>query len=138
MKKLFQTNINITAANYLLLILRISVGLFMLTHGMPKLMKLMQGNTSFADPLGLGETISLLLTLFAEVICSLFIILGLGTRLATIPLIITMSVAAFVANSDQPFAKKEMALLYLLIYLCLLFLGSGSFSVDKAMSKGKR
>jgi putative oxidoreductase len=55
--------------------------------------------------------------------------------LATIPLIITMSVAAFVAHGADPFGKKELALLYLVIYLFLLFAGSGKFSIDYLISR---
>lgn len=115
------------------LILRIGFGGFMLTHGIPKMMKLFAGGEiQFADPIGLGAAASLILTVFAEVICAALIVVGFKTRWATIPLIITMIVAAFVVHADDPFGKKEFALLYAVGYLAISLLGAGKYSVDKA------
>ncbi|GAB1454288.1 DoxX family protein [Draconibacterium sp.] len=136
MKNLFTTKINLKSLDFILLLVRIAVAAFMLTHGFPKLIKLLAGGEiRFADPFGFGMTFSLVLAVFAEFICSILIGLGIGTRLATIPLIITMSVAAFVAHGADPFGKKELALLYLVIYLFLLFAGSGKFSIDYLISR---
>jgi len=119
-----------------LLFIRIAVAAFMLTHGYPKLLKLFAvGEIQFADPFGLGMASSLGLAVFAEFFCSILVGLGVGTRLATIPLIINMSVAAFIAHGADPFGKKELALLYLVIYIFLLVTGSGKFSVDYLISR---
>jgi putative oxidoreductase len=136
MKNLFSTNINVKSLDFILLLLRIAVAAFMLTHGYPKLMKLLAGGEiRFADPFGLGMTFSLVLAVFAEFFCSILHAFGIGTRLAAIPLIITMSVAAFIAHGSDPFGKKELALLYLVIYVFFLFAGSGKFSVDYLISR---
>lgn len=120
-----------------LFLLRLCVGGFMLTHGYPKLEKLLAGGEiQFLDFMGIGATASLALAVFAEVICSVLLVLGLGTRLASIALTITMGVAAFIRHGEDPFAKKEQALLYLLIYLTLLVLGPGKYSLD-SMIGGK-
>ena len=119
-----------------ILFYRILLSAFMLTHGWPKLMRLLsQEEISFPDPLGLGVMVSLALAVFAEVICSLFVIAGIATRLAVIPQIITMVVAIFIVHAGHSFAKKEMALLYLIGYITLLILGSGKYSVDKYFRK---
>ncbi len=117
-----------------LLVLRIVGGGFMLTHGIPKLMKLLDGNMEFADPIGVGPTFSLILTVFAEVICAVFILVGYKTRLATIPLLVTMAVAAFIVHADDPWGRKEFGLLYFGIYLALLMMGGGRHSVDERLS----
>ncbi|MDO8896504.1 MAG: DoxX family protein, partial [Bacteroidales bacterium] len=115
---------------------RVLISVFMITHGWPKLMRYFsEDSIRFADPLGVGVIQSLLLAVFSEVVCSLFIILGLGTWAASIPLIITMAVAAFVVHADDPFARKEMALLYLLAYIMLLIFGSGKYSIDRYFRK---
>ena len=62
---------------------------------------------SFADPLGVGSTTSLILTLIGEVLAPIFIIVGFKTRWASIPAAITMAVAAFVVHADDSFYKKE-------------------------------
>jgi putative oxidoreductase len=78
------------------------------------------------------------LTIFAEVFCSIAIILGLATRLVAIPLIITMSVAVFIIHADDPWQKKEFALLYLVPFLTLVFTGAGRFSLDAVIKKRKK
>jgi len=130
MKKLFITKVGKFNLNLGLLILRLSAGGFMLTHGYPKLQRLMAGEMRFGDPLGLGPEVSLVLAVFAEFFCAILVMLGLGTRLAAIPLIITMAVAAFIAHAADPFGRKEMALLYMISFVVLLLTGSGKFSVD--------
>jgi putative oxidoreductase len=108
----------------------------MLTHGLPKLNRLTSSEEiKFADPFGFGPAISLGLVVFAEVICSILIILGLGTRLASLPLIIAMGVAAFHAHANDPFSTKEKPLLFLLIFIVLFVFGSGKYSVDRLLNR---
>jgi putative oxidoreductase len=133
---IFSTSVPILYANLSLLIVRLTVGSIMMVHGLPKLNTLTAGGEiKFADPFGFGPMISLSLAVFAEVICTIFIILGLGTRLASIPLIVTMAVAVFYAHANDPFATKEKAILFLLIFLILLVFGSGRYSIDRLMTK---
>ena len=100
-------------------------------HGWGKLANFSNIAPNFPDPIGLGSTLSLGLAVGAEVFAALFIVLGLFTRWASIPLIITMAVAAFVAHGGDPFAKKEMALIYLAMYLMLFFTGPGKYSINR-------
>ncbi len=102
----------------------------MLVHGIPKLISLVSGNIQFPGLFGLSPELSLSFAVFAEVVCSIFIFVGLGTRFAVIPLVITMLVAVFLVHSADPFAKKELALLYLLPYIILFITGSGKYSLD--------
>jgi putative oxidoreductase len=135
MKKLFSITINDQLLHFAILFFRMIIGAFMLTHGYSKLLYLFSGEEiEFLDFLGIGFKASLALAVFAEFFCSILIIIGLGTRWATIPLIVTMIVAAFIAHGADPFGKKEMALLYLSSYIVLLFLGSGKFSLDGLIS----
>lgn len=135
-KNLFIVGKNSTGVDLALLILRVMVGALMLTHGYGKFLKLFgEGPLQFGDPLGLGVTLSLVLAVFAEVFCSLFLMVGIATRLATIPLIITMMVAAFIVHAEDAFRVKEMALLYLLIYVTLLLAGAGKYSIDRLIAK---
>ena len=138
MKRLLYVRPSDRAVDFALLITRISLGLMMLTHGLPKLGKLMGPEPAqFMDFMGLGPGISLGLTVFAEVICSIMLILGLGTRFAALPLLITMLVAAFIAHGADPFGKKEMSLLYATGYSVLLLLGSGRYAADALLARPK-
>lgn len=118
-----------------LLIIRLGAGGMMLTHGIPKIERIMADEVKFADPFGLGPTFSLALAIFAEVICSALIILGVKVRLASIPLMITMLTAAFYAHWDDPFGRKELPLLYCLVFLGLLAFGGGKYSLDTIFKK---
>ncbi len=115
------------------LVLRVGFGGMMLTHGWPKAVNLVSdwGTVEFADPLGIGSTASLILTVFAELICALSVLIGYKTRLASIPLIITMLIAALVIHGPDPLAKKELALLYLSGYVAIAIMGPGKWSLDK-------
>ena len=136
MKRFLHTRTREDALDFLVLILRICIAAFMITHGWPKLLRLVEGGEiQFGDPIGLGPTLSLILVVFAEFFCSILIGIGLGTRLASIPLIFTMLVAAFVAHADDPFRQKEMALLYFLFYIFLLVVGSRKYSLDFLLTR---
>ncbi|MEQ9186796.1 MAG: DoxX family protein [Cryomorphaceae bacterium] len=114
-----------------LLILRVFIGLTMLfSHGWGKMARMLDGNFEFVGVLGLGEAPSLFLAVFAEVICSAFLAVGLFTRFALIPLMTTMLVAVFYIHMDDPFSKQEFGLLYLIPYIALFLTGPGKFSLD--------
>lgn len=101
----------------------------MLTHGVPKMGKLLAGDFEFPDPIGLGPELSLILATFAEFFCSILILIGFRTRIATIPLIITMLVALLVIHSDEFILNNWQILLYLFSYGILLHLGGGKFGL---------
>ena len=115
-----------------LLILRVFAGGTMLIqHGWPKLMNFTDRMDSFADPIGLGTTLSLALIVLAETLCALLVALGLWTRISTVPLMIGMGVAAFVVHGADPFGDKEMSLAYLAMYACIFLAGSGRYALDR-------
>ena len=100
-------------------------------HGLSKLMRFGELSSTFHDPIGLGHAFSLTLILFAEVVCSALVLLGIWTRISTLPVIIGMAVAAFMANGDQPFAKQELAFLYMMAFIVIFFIGSGRYSLGR-------
>jgi len=123
----------------ILLIVRVFIGFAMLSHGFPKLQMLLEGgDIKFFDFLGLGPTISLVLTVAAEFACSILLILGLFTRISLGFLIFTMIIAGFVVHGADAFEKKELSLIYLSVYLLLMAYGAGKFSVDYMIEKRKR
>lgn len=114
-----------------LLLLRVVVSAMMLTHGLPKFQNLISGNLEFADPFGIGAAPSLFLAVIGEFLCPILIIFGFKTRWAAIPAAITMAVAAFITHGADSFAKKEMAILYLLVFVVIILVGPGTYSVDR-------
>ncbi len=114
-----------------LLVLRVGLAALMLTHGVPKFLELINGDMGFGDPLGIGAGLSKILTVFAEFVCSILIILGLRTRLATIPIIITMLVAVFIVHWEDPIGGKEKALLYLVGFVTVALAGGGKYTIKQ-------
>lgn len=135
MGKLTSTSYTTGAFNAGMLILRLGMGGLMMKHGYDKLIHFSQYKTQFISFLGMGQSLSLSLVIFAEFFCALFILIGLFTRLATIPVIITMCVALFKAHNSDVLGEGEMATLYLAGFLTLLFTGPGKISVDGMMGK---
>ena len=128
---------NSTFKDITLLLFRLAAGCGMLIgHGWGKLSRyLADGEISFSDPIGLGQEASFVLVLFAEVLCAAFVAIGLFTRLATIPLIITMLVVIFAVQLGNPFNKLELPLLYLAGFLLILAYGPGRYSLDGVRNK---
>ncbi len=114
-----------------LLVLRLTVGPMMLFgHGLPKLLTFAEHAATFPDPLGVGSSLSLTLAILGEVVGSSLIALGLATRAAAVPFVITMIVAGAIVHGDDPWSRKELALLYAVPAITLIFTGAGRFSVD--------
>ena len=118
------------AVSALILMSRLFFGMMFLNHGIEKWMTFDFLSMNFPDPLGIGNTLSLLCTIFAEVICSLCLIFGLLFRLALLPMIFAMTVALIAIHANDPFIIREPALMYLTIFFILLLSGPGYFSLD--------
>lgn len=142
MRILNHSKVSITNVDYAVLILRVVGGFLMFYgHGFPKLKMLLGGDEiQFVDFLGLGVTLTLTLTVLAELVCALFLVIGLFTRLSVIPLIITMVYAAFVYHAQDDFVQaQEKPILFLGIYIAILLIGPGRYSLDNIVSfKRKR
>ncbi len=135
MKKLFSTSYSNWAFNFGTLLLRIGTGVLMMPHGYEKLIEFSAKKVTFMNFMGIGSTASLALVIFAEFFCSMFIIVGLFTRLATIPLIIAMAVALFQAHGGNIFGHGSSSALFLTTLVAILLLGPGKTSVDGMIGK---
>ncbi len=119
-----------------LLVLRACTGTMLaLGHGWQKLADFGTLSARFADPLGVGPTASLALTVFAEVFCAIAVVVGLATRLACVPIVVMLGVAAFGVHAGDPWARREFALIYAVPFLALAFTGPGRYSVDRLLSR---
>lgn len=135
--KLMSSRYSEPTVSIALLALRVVTGAEMvINHGMKKLTgfdNIVAGG--FADPFNIGTKASLSLALFAELVCAAFLVLGLFTRLSTIPLIITMLTAIFVAHGGEFFGDSEKPVLFLMIFFTLLLTGPGKYSLDAKIGK---
>ena len=146
MRKLFSVHYNETTLNIGLFLLRLTVGVAMAFYGYHKLTHFSEmAHSDFWEKnvnfLGKGGAISLGLTVFAELICSFLLILGLLTRLALVPLLICMGYIVYVLDKNQIVSAGEHgyelnhAFFYFAIYLVLLLTGPGKWSLDRFISK---
>lgn len=117
-------------------LLRIGFGLMLiLSHGWPTLNGLFGGSGGdYPDPLGLGSGTSMALMAFAEFFCALFVVLGIFTRIALIPIIIGFFTAFFIFHAGDPFGNKELAFHYLLVFVTLFITGPGKFTISDIIS----
>ncbi len=134
--RFFQLNFVPRSVDLALLVLRLWLGLtLLLNHGRGKLMGFSAMSAKFSDPLGIGHTASLTMTVFAEVVCAALLALGLLTRFAALVLIIMLGVAFTMAHGrvlSGP-GNGELAFIYLAGVVALFLSGAGRFSVDAKM-----
>lgn len=135
MSKLFTSRVNTGAVNFAMLVLRVVFGAAMFTHGLSKLNKFSEIKGGFPDPLHIGQTISLSLTVFAETLCAALVVIGLLTRFAAIPLVICMGVVVFMVMKNVPFSQNEMGILFLAAFTTILLAGPGKYSMDHLIGK---
>ncbi len=135
-KNIFQKLLSTNAFSYDLglLLLRFVCGL-MLLHGWSKFTNYPEEIKDWPDPFHVGVTLSYAFAVFAELFCTIFIILGLFTRIALIPLIILMIIIVFIIHSGQSLIDREHAILYFLAYLSLFLTGPGKYSLDQLLEK---
>lgn len=128
----FDAPLGRTGHSFMLLLLRLFIGGMMLLHGWSKLAGFAGLSSVFPDPLGVGSPLSLMLSILAEVGCSLLVIGGVFTRLALLPLIFNMVVAITLVHGADPFQVKEIGVMYLAVYVYLFITGAGRYSLDYA------
>ncbi len=135
MKKLLSIKYSAAAFNIAMLILRVGAGILFASHGYTKLIHFQERSAKFMNFLGMGSTTSLVLVIFAEFFCSILVILGLFTRIALIPILITLLVIIIKAHPYEFFGKGELPTLFFLVFLTLFMVGPGKASIDGLINK---
>ena len=126
---LFPQSFRGNGVSLLILALRLFFGILFFTHGLDKLANFNELLPNFPDVLGFGSYMSLMVSIFCEFCCSLFLIAGLMVRLVTIPMIVSMGVAFFDIH-DAMMPEGELSLIYLIVFLLLFLAGPGRYSLD--------
>ena len=119
--------------DFALLVLRIWIGgTLLLNHGWSKLANFSSMSSRFGDPLHIGHPASLALAVFAEVICSLLLIIGLAARFAALVIIIELGVAFVLVHHMKLSGpgNGELAFIYVAGLVTIFLAGAGRFSVD--------
>ena len=126
---LFPQHFRGKGVSFLILILRLFFGVLFFIHGLGKMMNFSELSVTYPSVLGLGSYMTLMITIFCEFCCSLFMMAGLLFRIMVLPMIVAMAVAFFDIH-DALLPEGELALIYLVVFVILYFIGPGKFSVD--------
>ena len=113
----------------LILAVRVFFGVLFFVHGVDKMSHFNELVTGFPDVLGFGSYMSLMVAIFCEFCCSLFLIAGLMQRLVLIPMVVSMAVAFFDVH-DALFPEGELSLIYMVVFFILFLVGPGRYSLD--------
>jgi putative oxidoreductase len=118
-------------------VLRVAAGLMMATHGYAKIFGgKMDGFTQGVADMGFPVPVLFAwLAALAELVGGVLLALGIGTRINALLIGGTMVVAAFVRHAGDPFAKKELALLYLAIMIYFALAGGGRLAADRLLGR---
>ena len=136
MKKLLSTSYSDNAFNFALLVQRVGTGLLLLmAHGLTKISNFSEMSNTFFDPFHIGHRNTLLLSIFAEVFCSMLLVLGLFTRLAAFVILLDLSFAVFMYHKGQPLRNIDLGVIYLTSVFSIMLVGPGRVSVDGMMGK---
>jgi putative oxidoreductase len=113
----------------LLLCLRLLFGIMLMLHGLEKVYNYTELCFVFPDPIHIGSEISLLFVIFAEILCSIFFIIGALYRIMMIPMVVIMLVAFFHIHEGS-IVEGELAFIYLLMFILMYISGPGQYSID--------
>lgn len=123
--------------SFLLLFVRLFFGALFFMHGLDKMTNFNALSESYPSVLGLGSYTTLMITVFCEFACSLFLMAGLVTRIVLIPMMVSMAVAFFDIH-DGMMPEGELALIYMIVFIVLFMTGPGRYSVDYLIDKKVR
>ncbi|AWM93083.1 LysR family transcriptional regulator [Pseudomonas sp. 31-12] len=119
------------AQDFGLLFLRVSGGLFLLwVHGLPKLLNYGAQLQVIEDPFHLGANITLMLAIFAEVLCPLLIIAGVLVRLACLPILAVLLIALLVVHAQWSVEEGQFGWLLLIVFTSLFIAGPGRLALN--------
>ena len=113
----------------LILALRVFFGILFFSHGLDKMINFNELSYTYPSVLGFGSYMTLMVSIFCEFACSLFLIAGLLVRITVIPMIAAMAVAFFDIH-DGMFPAGELSLIYMILFVILYITGPGRYSVD--------
>jgi putative oxidoreductase len=137
-KNILGTDTGGISASVGLVVLRTCVGLSLFVkHGLEKLTGYSVMVQHFPDPLHLGSHTSLAFALLSDGICSVLVVLGLGTRPAAAVIVINLLTAFFFVHHAAFFSNGhvELVWVYIAVFGALLLLGPGRLSIDAVLSK---
>ena len=111
------------------LVLRILLGTVLVYHGVTKFLRLPNW-ISFMKSKNISEPVAIFAAI-SEIILGVMIILGLFTQVASIGVIIFMSVAIYLAHIGDPLQNWFYQICLITLSIKILIHGPGIYSLDK-------
>jgi putative oxidoreductase len=135
MKKFFLSITNIYAPalrfHITLLIFRVAIAVqLMLAHGLKKIGVGVANAEIVPNPLHLPNFLNQLFAEAANLVFPVFVIAGLFTRLAVLPVLAVTLTGFFIVHFHDSFLEKDVPFMYSAAYLLLLSFGPGRYSID--------
>jgi len=115
--------------SFLILLLRLFFGVLFFMHGLDKMTNFSVLSDNYPSVLGLGSYTTLMVTIFCEFACSMFLMAGLMTRIVLIPMALAMAVAFFDIH-DGMMPEGELSLIFMIVFIILFMTGPGKYSID--------
>lgn len=115
--------------SFFILLIRLFFGVMFFIHGLDKMMNFSELSEVYPNVLGFGSYMTLMVTIFCEFCCSLFLIAGLLVRIMVLPMIAAMAVAFFDVH-DAMLPQGELSLIYMVVFVMLYVVGPGKYSID--------
>ena len=115
--------------SFLILLLRLFFGVLFFMHGLDKMTNFSVLSDNYPSVLGLGSYTTLMVTIFCEFACSMFLMVGLMTRIVLIPMALAMAVAFFDIH-DGMMPEGELSLIFMILFIILFMTGPGKYSID--------
>lgn len=84
------------------------------------------------------STVSATVSVYVQLVCGILFLIGLWVRPAALIMIVNFIVAILAAHTHDPIEKSFAAWALLAMSVCLLFIGSGKFGIDKVSEENLR
>ena len=118
-----------------LLFLRVAGAILLLhVHGIPKILHFQSELQKIEDPLHLGHGPTLVLAIFAEVVCPIFNLLGFRARLASFPIVFLLLVSMILVHPEWTIAEGQFGWLLFIVFGTIGLAGLGRHSLDAKRS----
>jgi len=116
--------------NYIIFLFRVAVSFeLIIVHGLKKIGIGVASAEIVDNPFGLPYVLNDFFAI-ANLICPLFIIIGLGTRIACIPIIVVTLTGYFIVHSGGTLVVRDIPFMYSMAFLLIAFTGGGHCSWD--------
>ncbi len=122
--------------NLAMLFFRVAVASeLLIAHGLKKIGIGVVIAETVPNPLGLPEVLNQAFAIGANIGMPLFIVLGLLTRIAALPILAITLTGYFVVHFNDPILVKDIPFMYSVSFLLIAVTGAGKYSLDYYFTK---